>query len=213
MNSVHKPTRPAGAAAPGRHDAVRARLVDAAEAVIAEHGLAALKARDLAARAGCALGAIYTAFADMDALVMQVNARTQEALDSALQAATAPLTGADPAALLLALAEAYLEFAAAHRHRWDALFAHRMAAGQTAPQWFWDQQSAMFARVEAPVASLCPTLSPDQRRLAARSVFSAVHGIISLGLDQRVARIDTRGLRGELRRIVAALAAGLPQVK
>jgi AcrR family transcriptional regulator len=208
MNAVHRPV--SESSAPDRYESVRARLVAAAESTVAQRGLAALKARDLATQAGCALGAIYTAFADMDALILAVNARTQAALDAELAAATAPHARASPATLLCALADAYLDYAAANRGLWDALFAHRMAVGHTAPDWFWDQQAALFARVERPVAELCPGLPDDELRLAARSVFSAVHGVVSLGLDQRVASIDMRGLRKELHRIVRALTAGLP---
>ena len=46
---------------------LRTRLIDAAEAEIAEKGLLGLKARDVTARAGCALGAIYNAVSDLDA--------------------------------------------------------------------------------------------------------------------------------------------------
>ena len=41
---------------------LRDRLIDIAQEMIAAQGLDGLKARDLAAAAGCALGAIYTAF-------------------------------------------------------------------------------------------------------------------------------------------------------
>ena len=57
-------------------DDLRKRLVDAAEARIASQGLAALKAREVTADAGCALGALYTAFDDLDRLILQVNSRT-----------------------------------------------------------------------------------------------------------------------------------------
>lgn len=211
VNDVHGQDSDLGA--PDRHGAVRARLVAAADSTVADHGLAALRARDLAARAGCAVGAIYTVFADMDALILQVNACTQAALDAALDAATLHLSRAAPAAQLAALADAYLDFAAANRHRWDALFTHRLAGGRTAPDWFLDQQAALFARVERPIAALCPGLPAEALRLLARTVFSAVHGVVALGLDQRVAPIDTCVLRVELHRIVGALAAGLPRLE
>ncbi len=50
----------------GRRDQMRERVLEAAEAVISTKGLAGLKARDIAARAACALGAIYTVFEDLD---------------------------------------------------------------------------------------------------------------------------------------------------
>src|SRR4051794_14510015 len=59
-----------------RRQQLRVALVDAAERVIAERGLRQLKARNLAQAVGCALGAIYNVFPDLDGLVLEVNLRT-----------------------------------------------------------------------------------------------------------------------------------------
>jgi len=192
-----------------RHAALRQRLIEAAEATIATHGLADIKARELAAQAGCATGAIYSVFADLDELILEVNARTMQALDGALQQAMGHQPAASPRTILVLLAEAYMDFALAHRRRWDALFMHRMPAGRAAPDWFWQFQGGLFARVEAPVAALRPGLAGAERALLARSVFSAVHGVVVLGLDQRLVAIDASGLRRQLRLIVEALTVGL----
>ena len=42
-----------------RREDLRNKLIELGEAIIAEHGLSALKARTLAAEAGCSVGAIY----------------------------------------------------------------------------------------------------------------------------------------------------------
>ena len=81
-------TVPAAAATPSkaeaRRAALRAGLVAAAERRIAADGLGGLRARDLAAEAGCALGAIYTVFPDLDALILEVNLRTLGLFEAAL---------------------------------------------------------------------------------------------------------------------------------
>ena len=71
-----------------RRERLRTALIDAAEATIAAEGLAALKARDLAKEVGCALGAIYTAFPDLDALILTVNLRTLALFERAITAVT-----------------------------------------------------------------------------------------------------------------------------
>ncbi len=202
MNTVHEKQAM-------RNAALRARLIDVAERLVSANGLPALRARDVAMGAGCALGTIYTVFADMDALILQVNARTQAALGAYLDHAAAPDAQGPPAARLRGLAEAYLGYAAHNRHRWDALFAHRMTGGAKAPDWFIAEQATLFTRIEGPIAALCPSLPADTVRMAARTAFSAVHGIVALGLDQRLTPIDTAGLSWELQRFVDALAAGL----
>ena len=69
-----------------RHAALRTGLIDAAECTIAANGLAALKARDLAREAGCAVGTIYNIFEHLDELILCVGSRTLVMLDAALGA-------------------------------------------------------------------------------------------------------------------------------
>jgi AcrR family transcriptional regulator len=202
MNHGHSTTA-------ARHATLRERLVDAAEAAIEAGGLGDVKARDLAQQADCAVGAIYKVFADIDDLILQVSARTLNDLDRHLQEAARTHPHTEPAALLVCLAEAYLDYALANRRRWDALFGHRMAMDRTAPDWLAELQGTLFARVEGPVAALWPGLPDPVRTRLARTIFSAVHGVVALGLDQRVAKIDSQGLRVQLRLLVTVLAAGL----
>ena len=120
-----------------RREQLKAALIGAAARTIAERGLSGLKARALADEAGCAVGAIYNVVADLDELVLLANARTLAALEKALGAATTPGKGPDWAiGQLVKLALAYLDFAAAHRTQWQALFEHRLASGQSPPDWY-----------------------------------------------------------------------------
>src|SRR3954467_4934007 len=112
-----------------RRDKLREALIDAAERTIETEGLQALRARDLAAEVGCAVGAIYNAVADLDELVYAVNARTLAALEKTFTAAGAVGTAAPSAdgaiAQFVRLALAYTDFADANRPRWRALFGHQ----------------------------------------------------------------------------------------
>ncbi len=109
-----------------RRSKLRERLLDVARHSIATRGLSGLKARDLASEAGCALGAIYTAFDDLDELILRVNLSTLQRLGAALDEA---LREAAPADALRALARAYLDFARAQEPSWRALFEHRLSGG------------------------------------------------------------------------------------
>src|SRR5215472_3034880 len=73
-----------------RHAALRTRLIDAAERTIADKGLAALKARDLARETVCAVGTIYNVFEHLDELILCVGSRTLVMLDAALRAVHSP---------------------------------------------------------------------------------------------------------------------------
>ena len=189
-----------------RHQDLQGRLLAAAEAAMAAAGLASLRARTLAEVAGCSVGAIYGIFPDLDALALAVNGRTLEAIDAAM-GRVAP--GADPAERLVQLALCYLGYAAANRQRWTALFQHRMPPGQPVPPWYVERQGAAFSHIEPPLAALLPGLPEEERGRLARSLFSAVHGMVALGLDEKLAALPVEGLRGQLRIVVEAVARGL----
>ena len=197
-----------------RHQNLHDRLLDAAEAFIAAEGLAGLRARALAEAAGCSVGAIYGVFADLDMLVLAVNIRTLDALDTVMGRATdaagpGGAASGDPAGHLARLAEAYLDYAAANRPRWDALFQHRMAEGRPIPSWYAERLEMVFRHVEVPLAALRSKLPAGTRTILARTVFAAVHGIVALGLDGKVAEMTLPVLRDQVRMIVGAIASGM----
>jgi AcrR family transcriptional regulator len=196
-----------------RKGKLRSALVEAAESVVAEHGLAALRARDLARTVGRALGGLYTVFPDLDALVLEVNRRTLALFEAHVGVLPQDRAGGRQSALdaLVALALAYLDFAAAHRRRWRALFEHRMADGGAPPDWYVAEQARLFRHVEAPLAQLRPDLPESERALLARTLFSAVHGMVSLGLDEKLVSLPAPVLRAQVETVVAALGRGLIQ--
>lgn len=197
-----------------RREQLRAALIDAAEAAIVQGGLGALKARDLAREVGCALGAIYTVFPDLDALILSVNLRTLHLFERAITAVrTATGAGAGApgpeAAIgdLVRLAVSYQRFAIENPTRWRALFQHRMAA--MPPDWYMREQVRLFRHIEAPLAVLRPDLAGAERALLARTLFSATHGIVSLGLDEKLMTLSEPVLRGQIETAVTALGRGL----
>jgi AcrR family transcriptional regulator len=200
-----------------RHTALREQLIDAAERTIASRGLAALKARDLAREVGCAIGTIYNVFDHMDALVLCVGSRTLAMLEAALVAARPTTAGHDSAEEaaddLVRLALAYLEFAGIHTVRWRALFEHRMSEARPLPEWFVEQQHRLFAQVERPLGMLLPEFNRDAQRILARTVFSAVHGIVALGLDEKLVSLPLPDLAAQLAATVRAIATGRDELR
>ena len=198
------------------HAALRESLVDAAERTIAERGLAALKARDLAREAGCAIGTIYNVFEHLDELILCVGMRTMAMLDAALGVVrSASPDGSTEEAVddLGRLALAYLDFAATHTIRWRALFEHRMSEARPLPDWFVERQHQLFTQVERPLGALLPELEHDARRTLARTVFSAVHGIVALGLDEKLVSLPLPALRNQLAATVRAIATGRDELR
>lgn len=200
-----------------RRARLREDLIEAAERRIADLGLDGLKARDLARDVGCALGAIYNVFPDLDALIITVNGRTLALLEAHIDASTAndaPDGDIEPAVTdLVRLAQAYLTFALENRRRWQALFQHRLTGDSELPDWYRAQQAKLFSRVEEPVRRLAPTLDAQAYALLGRSVFSATHGVVSLGLDEKLATLPADVLRDQLDRVVRAIGLGLQDRK
>jgi AcrR family transcriptional regulator len=182
-------------------------LINAAEREISAHGLRGVRARALADRIGCAVGAIYNVVADLDELVMLVNSRTLAALEAELLAADR--SGEEAVERLRRMALAYLDFATAQRPRWRAVFDHRLPPGKAAPDWYLDDQMRLFGYVEGPLGELLPGLSTARRALVARSLFSAVHGLVTLGLEEKLQALAPGALREQVTLIVSALGRGL----
>src|SRR5271165_1094151 len=199
-----------------RHVVLREQLIDAAERTIAENGLAALKARDLAREVGCAVGTIYNVFEHLDELVLCVGSRTLTMLKTALGAVRPPDRDGstqDAEDDMVRLALAYLDFAATHTVRWRALFEHRMSEARPLPAWFVEQQHALFAQAERPLAALLPEIDRGARRTLARTLFSAVHGIVALGLEENLVSQPLPDLRNQLAVTVRAIATGRAELR
>jgi len=194
---------------------LKVALIDAAERAIERNGLAGIKARDLAKEAGCAVGAIYNVFPDLDALIFEVNGRTLarfERFVAEIEALPPADAGGNSAvARLTRLAGAYLDFAANNHGRWRALFDHRVEKpeGEAIPDWYVAEQARLFGLVEGPLGALRPDLRDDALRLFARTLFSGVHGVVILGLDAKLLALPRDVLRDQVEMLVRSVAAGL----
>jgi AcrR family transcriptional regulator len=191
-----------------RREKQRVELIEAAERRIAANGLAGLKTRDLARDIGCANGAVYNLVEDVDDLVLRVGSRTLRRLDAALTSVEGE--GVGPTETLTRIAVAYCDFAAENTELWRALFEHRMQPGKDLPQWSIDDQMELFRHIHRPLAALFPKRSPAELEVTARSLFSAVHGMVALGLEQKLVAIPLDVLRREIAVIVRAMVSGLP---
>lgn len=193
-----------------RREKLRESLILAAERSISAKGLAGLKTRELAREVGCANGAVYNLVDDMDELILRVGSRTLRKLDASLiQAEGDGPVSADQTLVRIALA--YCDFAAANTELWRALFEHRMAPGKPMPDWAADEQMDLFRHIYRPLATLFPKRSANELSLTARSMFSAVHGMVLLGLEQKLVAVPIDALRSEIAIIVKAMINGLAQ--
>jgi len=183
----------------------RALMLATAHRSIAAKGLRSLKVRDVAEAAGCSIGSVYNEFGDFDGLILTVNRETVQALTARLVAVPAE----DPVAQLHGLAATYLAFAATHANLLRSLFEHRMEDDRPFPDDILQLVMQAFELMYPPLQRLLPGREPQEIALLARILFSAVHGIISLGLEERMVAVPPEALRQQLAQFVDTHLAGL----
>lgn len=187
-----------------RRAELKKRLIDAAERQIMRGGLGAIKARDLAAEAGCALGAIYNVFDDLQDLVLEVNGRTFVKLGKAVAES---VEGSDdsPRDRLILMSNAYLDFASQNANLWRALFDVQMPADGPVPEWYLQSLGDLFANIRGPLAELFPEMDAKELDLMTRAMFSSVHGIVLLGLENRISGVPPENIRHMIAQVLSRI--------
>lgn len=192
----------------GKREAVRQeftkRLLEAAVKCVSLHGINNVRARTVVEEADCALGTIYKCFKDFDDLLLRVNSRTLNTLGEALDDA---LTNSpDHENPLKVLALAYAEFARENLNLWLALFDHRMPPGVPVPNWHLEEHAALFTRLTDLLASSGVGLSAEAASIRARTYFAAIHGVVSISLQDRFIGVPQEELESELTHLAAQFA-------
>lgn len=186
---------------------LREKVLAISSRILAEEGLAALQARRVATEAGCSVGSIYNLYEDLDGLILAANETTLDLLSEPLSAAFEKAKSAPVVERLIGLALAYMQFALAHRVRWRAVFEHRLAPYKELPEHYAAKRAKLLALIERAIE---PEISDQlSRHRAARALFGAVHGIITLALDNKLAPFDATEVEREITFIVIAAAKGL----
>jgi AcrR family transcriptional regulator len=183
----------------------RALMLATARRIIATKGLRSLKVRDVAETADCAIGSVYNEFGDFDGLILTVNRETVLALTTRLKA----VGDADPVRQLHGLAAVYLEFASAQANLLRSLFEHRMEEDRPFPEDILRMVMQAFELMHPPLARLLPGRDAAQVATLARLMFSAVHGIISFGLEERMVAVPPDQLSRQLAEFIDTHLAGL----
>lgn len=165
-------------------DEIQHMAIEAAIAILNRDGMQGLSTRKVARQIGYTVGTLYLVFRNLDELILHVNAATLDELHAVLQAATA--RQAEPHARLLAISHAYLHFAQTNFARWSLLFTHRLLDDTRLPDWFINKVRGLFALVAGPLCTLNPQLTAQACQQATHALWSAVHGVCELGLNDKL---------------------------
>ncbi len=183
----------------------RLQIVEIARGIISANGLRSLKVRDVAEAAGCSVGSVYNEFGDFDGVILTVNRETVQALTARLRGVPAE----DPVRQLYGLAQTYLDFFAGHANLLRSLFEHRMEDDRPYPDDILQMVMDAFALMHPPLVRLLPDADDVKIALLSRTLFSAVHGIISLGLEERMVAVPPQMLRQQIEQFVDVHLRGL----
>jgi AcrR family transcriptional regulator len=193
-----------------RRHKLRLELIDAGETILATQGLSALTARAVASAVGCSVGAIYNVFEDIDGLIIAVNSRTLAKLDQKISGfVPGGACGLEPEDCLSELAVAYCQFAIEHTNAWSALFEHGERISRNIPDWHMDEHVHLVGHIVKSLQRLQPAISDEDNWQLAGLLFSAVHGVVALGLQGFFFAVPQRKLEAQVNLLVRATLAGL----
>jgi AcrR family transcriptional regulator len=190
---------------PNFRDHIKNKVIDVSRELLRENGLAGLQARKIADASGCSVGTIYNLYGNLDTVIIVTNTGTLGDLRDAL--IRVDHEGQGVAQRLEALALAYLDFAVDRNNEWRAVFEHRFADKTVVPDWYRDTQTALFGLVETILESAIAVR--EQRQEAARALFAAVHGIVSLSLDEKLCVFERAAVERQIRFVITTIARGL----
>lgn len=194
-------------------DKHKARMIEVAVQILETDGLAGLQARRVAQECGCSVGTLYNTFNGLDDLIVHANTRTLDQLNEELRAIASDGVNMATAEGLMALALAYCRFAHEHQMLWRSVFEHRPGDGWVAPDWYVEKVMTLLRTLERGLVETVP--DDEWRQRGARVLFSAVHGLVTLALDQKLGEIKPAEIEEQVRFIVSAghtaLSSARPQ--
>ncbi len=166
---------------------IKEMVLQAAETIIVEEGSQALKVRKIAMEIGYTVGSIYMVFDNMADLMLHIKARTLDDLAGELEQVVEQCDA--PELCIAELAKVYVSFAIDHYHRWSMIFGQDAHEQDEAPDWYLQKVNQMFIRVESLFRQLSPQQSSEQTQLAARALWSGVHGVCMLSVSGSLDRV------------------------
>ncbi|MXN64510.1 TetR family transcriptional regulator [Stappia sp. GBMRC 2046] len=187
-----------------KSEETRKRVLGAAVDLMEEGGLDAVQIRSVAERAGYSVGSVYKHYADIDALIIAVNSITLERIHQVMRNATEGLE--TPIDRLKALAHAYSEFSRENPKLWKGLFDHHLPESRSIPEEHKLANVALLSLIGGELKALDPSMGEDELAARTRTCFGAVHGLVTISLEERFAGLSGDTLSSELDFLVQRLA-------
>jgi hypothetical protein len=97
-----------------------------------------------------------------------------------------------------------LAFAAENTRLWRALFDVQAEEAEV-PDWYRAALDDLFSNIATPVAEIYPDKAPEDLVLMVRALFSAVHGIVLLGLENRISGVPVDQIERMISEVLSRL--------
>ncbi len=167
---------------------IKEMVLSVSETIVIEEGFAELKVRRVAMDIGYTVGSIYMVFDNMADLFMHVKGRTLDDIATQLKQ---DIDNECAEKAIKQLAKSYLAYASENLNRWNMIFEHRLAENEQVPEWFQTKIDSVFSLIESQFNRLTSTYSEEKNKLAARSLWSGIHGICILSLSGKIDLLGT----------------------
>ena len=189
-----------------RRQKIFENALDSAKMIAESEGLAGLTARRIAKDAGCSVGTLYNVFDNLDALILNLNGRTFDALHGELARVEA---GGDPQSAARALMEAYLRFVRDNGNLWNVVFEHVWPADFPLPDWYHEKIRRLLSLIARALAPLFPPGREAMNEQAAIVLWSGLHGINSLAAGGKLGIVTAGSVTDLSESLVANFVTGL----
>ncbi len=167
---------------------IKEMVLSASETIVIEEGFVELKVRRVAMDIGYTVGSIYMVFDNMADLFMHVKGRTLDDIATQLKQ---DIDNECAEKTIKQLAKSYLVYASENLNRWNMIFEHRLAENEQVPEWFQIKIDSVFSLIESQFNRLTSSYSEEKNKLAARSLWSGIHGICTLSLSGKIDLLGT----------------------
>ncbi|MFB9134739.1 TetR/AcrR family transcriptional regulator [Vibrio olivae] len=169
-----------------RNDHTREELIaltlNTVKTFLNSHSYHELSLRKVANMIGYVPSTLVNVFGNYNLLLLHVVAQTVDELAKEAQKVTSKQT--DPSVALYELAYCYHDFAKNHPYRWQLIFEHNMNGDQL-PEWQANRIENMTNMLEGLLRMLGPSHSEQEVLKASRVLWSGVHGITLLSVDDK----------------------------
>ncbi|MBW3694548.1 TetR/AcrR family transcriptional regulator [Vibrio sp. T187] len=169
-----------------RNDHTREQLIqltlETVKTFLDEHSYHELSLRKVANMIGYVPSTLVNVFGNYNLLLLHAVAQTLDELSE--EAAAVMHESSNPREALFNLAYCYHDFALKHPHRWQLIFEHNMN-GETLPEWQAKRIDGMTGMLEGLLSTLAPERSDSDVLKASRVLWSGVHGITLLSVDDK----------------------------